>query len=121
MAPTAVWSVVVGNVGTVYAGQDSTEAISVYVEMREQAINGYGKAAGEPVTLMADGEPKQEYNPKRKRVWMRTVYLRVDEDLDPDCIVAMANERLRDWMLPMANGVKTDMDQEWEEADDDGE
>jgi hypothetical protein len=56
-----LYSVIVGNVGTVYAGDEPHEAqrqYSAYVELSRGTI---GRASGEPVTLMCDGEPISEH------------------------------------------------------------
>lgn len=53
--------VVVGNIGTVYEGQDRAEADKVYAEYVRQSEGGYGRAAGEGVTLFVDGEIVQEH------------------------------------------------------------
>lgn len=57
----ALWSVVVGNIGTVYDGTDTKAARAAFVEYREQSATGYGRAAGESVLLMVDGEPFLEH------------------------------------------------------------
>jgi len=51
------YQVIVGNIGTVYAGDDLTEAKEYFKEYYEQSKDGYGRAGGESVTLMVDGEP----------------------------------------------------------------
>lgn len=55
------WQVIVGNVGTVYDGEDHIVAalhFNVYVEKSKGQT---GRAAGEDVTLMRDGEIEDEY------------------------------------------------------------
>lgn len=55
------YEVIVGNVGTVYSGSDKAEAerkFDAYMVLSQQ---GYGRAAEQPVTMMADGEIYQEY------------------------------------------------------------
>jgi hypothetical protein len=56
------YEVIVGNIGTVYDGDDLSEAERVYEEYVGQSKGGYGRAADEDVTLMGDGEPIQEYD-----------------------------------------------------------
>ena len=53
------YSVTVGNVGTVLSTDVYGDAID-YCELSE---DGYGRVAGEPVTLMHRGEPLKEYHP----------------------------------------------------------
>jgi hypothetical protein len=127
-----VWSVVVGNIGTVYEGEDSTTAIAFYCKYRDQSKEGWGKGAGEPVAILADGEIMHEYKPQHSLTLMRTIYVMVEYgyNSDPSEVraraEALANERLQDWMLPFTDksgnevvGVRPDMDGGWEEVDHD--
>jgi len=50
------WEVVVGNIGTVYSGDDEKKAASVYKEYVRKSGEKTGRAAGETVTLMEDGD-----------------------------------------------------------------
>lgn len=50
------YSVIVGNIGTVYSAYDKTEAVKTYADYVQQSASGYGRAAGEPVTLMIGNE-----------------------------------------------------------------
>ncbi len=52
--PSTEWEVVVGNVGTVYSGPDEDEARAIHGEYRQGG--DYGRAAGEEVTLIHNGE-----------------------------------------------------------------
>jgi hypothetical protein len=56
-----VYSVIVGNVGTVYQGDDETQARMDFTAYADQSRNHYGRASGEPVTLMQNGEPISEH------------------------------------------------------------
>ena len=56
--PSTEWEVVVGNVGTVYSGPSEEEARAVYSEYE---MGRGGRATGEPVTMMHDGEIVEEY------------------------------------------------------------
>lgn len=62
----ANYSVIVGNIGTIYNGGKAREAAATFREYREQSRDGYGRAAGEGVTLTKDGQPVREYNPPLK-------------------------------------------------------
>jgi hypothetical protein len=53
--------VIVGNIGTVYDGDDETEANRLFSEYREQSKSGHGRAAGEDVTWMRLGEVHMEF------------------------------------------------------------
>lgn len=56
------WSVVVGNVGTVYAGESEAEARETFARFVDVSAGDMGRAAGEPVYLICDGEPVEEYD-----------------------------------------------------------
>lgn len=56
-----MYTVIVGNVGTVYDGASLREAQSHYREYRAQSKGGYGRAAGETVTLTRNGEPMRKH------------------------------------------------------------
>lgn len=49
------WEVLVGNIGTVYAGGDRREAFRVFEEYRGLSRRNVGRAGGEGVVLMAGG------------------------------------------------------------------
>jgi hypothetical protein len=70
--PLHDYEVVVGNIGSVYSGRNGFEANKTYSTYVGQSKNGYGRAAGESVTLYKDGEITKEHwgtveNPKRRR------------------------------------------------------
>ncbi len=54
--PPSIYTVLVGNIGTVYDGPLLKQALEDYGEYKRQSISNYGRAAGEPVTLLKDGE-----------------------------------------------------------------
>lgn len=55
------YEVVVGNIGSVYRGKYLGAALIKFVSYKQQSKDGYGRAAGESVTLFQDGEPIKEY------------------------------------------------------------
>jgi hypothetical protein len=55
------YEVVVGNIGYVHRGNNPVEANRHFSEYRTLSRDNYGRAAGEPVVLMKDGEPIREY------------------------------------------------------------
>lgn len=55
------YEVIVGNIGVVYRGTDRSDAFHRYNAYVEMSIDEVGRAAGEPVTLMEDGEPIKEH------------------------------------------------------------
>lgn len=50
------YEVIVGNIGTVYSGTDRNAADAKFEAYVELASSGMGRAAGETVTMMRDGE-----------------------------------------------------------------
>jgi len=66
------YEVIVGNIGTVYSGPSKAEADTHYTEYVSQSETNYGRAGGEDVTMMEDGEPIQEH--------VGTLSLEADED-----------------------------------------
>lgn len=55
------YQVVVGNIGTVYEGGFIDSARDAFAVYKRKSISGSGRAGGEPVTLMKDGEPFEEF------------------------------------------------------------
>jgi len=55
------YQVIVGNIGTVYNGDSKLDAESVFADYVKMSMLNYGRAAGELVALLADGEPYEEY------------------------------------------------------------
>ncbi len=57
----SMYQVIVGNIGTVYEGDDEFEAYATFQMYRIDSKYSRGRAAGESVTLLADGEVVKEY------------------------------------------------------------
>lgn len=55
------YQVIVGNIGTVYDGDNGFEADKRYNTYVGRSRRGEGRCAYEPVTLMKDGEPHKEH------------------------------------------------------------
>jgi len=55
------YEVLVGNIGTVLRTNNLTHAESVFQEYVKMSLGGYGRAAGESVTILRKGEPYKEY------------------------------------------------------------
>jgi hypothetical protein len=55
------YEVVVGNIGTVYAGRSYGLANATFDEYVVQSKSGYGRASGEAVTLFKDNDIHEEY------------------------------------------------------------
>lgn len=49
------YELIVGNIGTVWSGNDQTEAQQLFNDYAQMSSDGYGRAAGEPVTLLKNG------------------------------------------------------------------
>ena len=60
----ANYEVIVGNIGKVYEGGFYQSALDEFKVYEGRSIAGDGKAAGEPVTLLKDGEIMREYAPQ---------------------------------------------------------
>ena len=59
----AIWTVLVGNVGSVVMTKDETEARDIFSDYVSFSESGAGRAAGEAVTLFRNSEPVREYLP----------------------------------------------------------
>ena len=57
------FEVIVGNIGCVYRTSNRRDAADRYKQYVKQSKAGYGRAAGEPVTLFTDGELEKEHTP----------------------------------------------------------
>lgn len=55
------YQVIVGNIGTVYDGDDPVAAMNNFETYKHRSDENLGRAAGETVTLMEDGEIKVEH------------------------------------------------------------
>lgn len=55
------YQVYVGNIGMVYDGSDEAIAESKFQEYKKQSESNYGRAGGEDVTMMKNGEIFKEY------------------------------------------------------------
>ena len=61
MAKRHQYEIIVGNIGTVYAGGSRLFALRAYNEYRAQSNTGRGRAGGESVTMLTDGEISAEH------------------------------------------------------------
>ena len=57
----SIYTVVVANIGIVYSGTNRKQAESHFCEYRDQSRRNYGRAAGESVTLLRNGDPIWEF------------------------------------------------------------
>lgn len=55
------YQVIVGNIGTVYSGGNYRQASRKFTTYVEQSKERYGRAAGENVTFLCDGEIEREH------------------------------------------------------------
>ena len=53
----SIYTVVVGNIGTAHSGTNRKQAESHFCEYRDQSRRNYGRAAGESVVLLRNGDP----------------------------------------------------------------
>jgi transcriptional regulator of NAD metabolism len=68
------YEVVVGNIGTISA-KDRNDAIKTYREYVKQSKCGKGRAAGEAVCIIEDGEPMPKFD------YLGTLNLNEDESV----------------------------------------
>lgn len=59
--PKSEYEVIVGNIGTVYSGGSISQAKSKFATYVKQSKSDSGRAGGEDVTIMKDGEPIKEF------------------------------------------------------------
>lgn len=57
----AKYEVVVSNIGTVHKGENNVQARHEFNVCVTSSKQGFGRIAGESVTLFEDGEPIKEY------------------------------------------------------------
>jgi len=55
------YTVVVGNIGTVYDGPHINEALRIYNTYVDTSVRSVGRGGGESVTMFRDGEPYKEF------------------------------------------------------------
>ena len=61
------YQVIVGNVGTVYDGDNEAQALREYAEcVKLSKESEVGRMSDEDVTLFVDNEPEKEYSPDEK-------------------------------------------------------
>jgi hypothetical protein len=58
------YTVIVGNLGTVYGGANRFDANVTFLCYRSMSMRGYGRTANEPVTMLADDDIVREHIPK---------------------------------------------------------
>lgn len=56
-----MFQVIVGNIGTVYTGNSYTQAMAKFTAYVKQSISGTGRASGESVIVLHNGEPQHEH------------------------------------------------------------
>ena len=61
MDSTMIYEVVVGNIGTVYSGGIHAVADGTFSEYVRQSKTGYGRAGGEDVTILRNGDIITEF------------------------------------------------------------
>ena len=50
------YQVIVGNIGTVYDGDNESDAAEIYADYVRASLNGEGRAAHESITMMCNDE-----------------------------------------------------------------
>lgn len=59
----SVYQVIVGNLGTVHETENERDALFCARTYVDRSKGGHGRCAGEPVTVLKDGELVAEYQP----------------------------------------------------------
>ena len=62
------YEVFVGNVGSVYSGESLDLALQKFKAYRDQSRDDVGRAAGEDVTVLKNGNIRWEYSGEAKRL-----------------------------------------------------
>ena len=61
------WQVVVGNIGTVYTGNNRKEAVADFVAYAALSRRGIGRAGNESVALLKNGDLVRERRPANEQ------------------------------------------------------
>lgn len=89
------YEVLVGNIGLVHAGPGYAVALGVFNDYKKLSNAGFGRAAGEAVTLLKNGEPLKEFTPKDSdRFQTLTLKIQVTYDLQGGATVAEVENQL---------------------------
>jgi hypothetical protein len=56
-----IWEVIVGNIGTVLTTENGFDAMQTYSAYKKQSESEYGRASGESVVLLRDGDIEWEH------------------------------------------------------------
>jgi hypothetical protein len=62
-APCKTFEVIVGNIGTVYSGNNYMQACMKFQEYKSLSMKGVGRASNEPVTIIQGNNIKREHLP----------------------------------------------------------
>ena len=82
------YTVNVGNIGNIDAPTRKAAEIT-YREYCQQSRLGYGRASGETVTLLVDGESVKEYSPTpRKGTLARFIFDKLENEAGPFDVIA---------------------------------
>ena len=77
----STYEVIVGNIGTTYSGPSAMVADAEFKYYKAASINGEGRASGESVVMMKNGEIVLEHEPqtiRRGRPWTCPPYDLID-------------------------------------------
>lgn len=89
------YEVLVGNIGLVHAGPSYAVALMVFNDYKKLSNAGLGRAAGEAVTLLKNGEPLKEFLPEETgRFQTLTLRIRVTYDMQGGSTVAEVENQL---------------------------
>lgn len=89
------YEVLVGNIGLVHAGPGYAVALGVFNDYKTLSKAGRGRAAGEAVTLVKNGEPFKEFYPKEPdRFKTLTLKIQVTYDMQGGATVEEVTNQL---------------------------
>lgn len=55
------YQIIVGNIGTVYSGENEKESLKIFREYVSQSLHGFAYAGNEDVVILCDGEILKEF------------------------------------------------------------
>lgn len=100
-----MYQVVVGNIGTVLETEDKAEALRAYSLYTARSLLGTGRAAYEPVTILADDNVVREHTPSHPTA--------------TDVLAAVEYIGHVDWLAEPHRLVKGDVVLSWHPQDED--
>jgi hypothetical protein len=86
-AKRSTYEVIAGNVGTVYSGKSESDAAMSYIAYVDASERGEGRVGNEHVTMLVDGEIRNEHDPVASLLKRITESLQFEFDRAVDAII----------------------------------